>query len=345
MTARLQRDEPATAPKCHLCEVGSVTTIPAFERLMRVSSDHLTWPRGGRLGVCDRCGGVQKLIDETWKNEIKAIYENYRIYHQSGGVEQATFDQAQGPAATRSARLLKRFAAEFPQPDSGRLLDVGCGNGSLLRAFSATAPGWSLAGTEWDAKDRATIESIPGVERLYTCSPAEVPGRFDLVTAVHVLEHIPSPRAFLAGLRDKLQPGGLLLIQLPDHRQNPFELAIADHSSHFSPATVRALLTAAGYEVLVVADDWIARELTIVARPGEGPTGTAEPADPRAARQTVERLIGWLESVARAAGAEADGAESFGVFGTATAATWLTPSLSGCTQSLMAYCPAPKTCV
>jgi hypothetical protein len=62
MTTGPEKDEPAAAPRCHLCEVGSVTTIPAFERLMRVSSDHLTWARGGRIGVCDRCGGVQKLI-------------------------------------------------------------------------------------------------------------------------------------------------------------------------------------------------------------------------------------------------------------------------------------------
>jgi len=48
--------------------------------------------------------GVQKLIDETWKMEIKSIYENYRIYHQSGGVEQATFDQDQGPAGGRGPR-------------------------------------------------------------------------------------------------------------------------------------------------------------------------------------------------------------------------------------------------
>jgi 2-polyprenyl-3-methyl-5-hydroxy-6-metoxy-1,4-benzoquinol methylase len=327
MTTGPEKDEPAAAPRCHLCEVGSVTTIPAFERLMRVSSDHLTWARGGRIGVCDRCGGVQKLIDETWKMEIKSIYENYRIYHQSGGVEQATFDQNQGPAATRSARLLKRFTEEFPQPTSGRLLDFGCGNGSLLRAFSAAVPGWSLAGAEWDAKDRAAIESIPGVERLYTGSPADVPGKFDLVTAVHVLEHIPSPRAFLADLRDKLQPGSLLLVQLPDHLQNPFELAIADHASHFSRATIRALLTAAGYEVLMVANDWVARELTIVARPGTGSTEPAEPAGPHSARLAVERLIGWLDSVARSARAEADGAEAFGVFGTATGATWLAGEL------------------
>jgi hypothetical protein len=64
-----------------------------------------------------------------------------------------------------------------------------------------------------------------------------------------------------------------------------------------------------------------------VARPVEGSTETAEPADPQAARLTVERLIGWLESVAQAARAESDGAESFGVFGTATAATWLTGEL------------------
>jgi hypothetical protein len=192
--------ESATAP-CHLCEAGSVTTIPAFAQFMRVSSDHLTWPSGGRLGVCDRCGGVQKLIDDTWRSEIKSIYDKYRIYHQSGGIEQATFNQEQGQALTRSSRLLRRLVAEFPLGEIGRLLDIGCGNGALLRAFAEIAPRWSSAGTEWDDKYRAAVESIRGVEELFTVPPDRVPGQFDLVTMVHVLEHVPLPRHFLSGIR------------------------------------------------------------------------------------------------------------------------------------------------
>ena len=227
MTNQPVQPDSAAVPLCHLCGVGTVTMIPAFERLMRVSSDHFIWPRGGRLGVCDRCGGVQKLIDETWRNEIASIYENYRIYHQSGGVEQATFDRAQGAAATRSARLLKRFMAEFPPAGSGRLLDVGCGNGALLRAFAAVAPGWSLSGYGVGCEVPGRHRVDPGCREALHGRARRHPRPVRSMTMVHVLEHIPAPTRCFSRSSRQAATGGLLLVQLPDHRQNPFELAIA----------------------------------------------------------------------------------------------------------------------
>jgi SAM-dependent methyltransferase len=327
----LPSHESATAP-CHLCEAGSVTTIPAFAQLMRVSSDHFTWPSGGRLGVCDRCGGAQKLIDDLWRNEIKSIYDNYLIYHQSGGIEQATFNHELGQELTRSARLLRRLVAEFPLGTTGRLLDIGCGNGALLRAFAEIAPRWSSAGTEWDDKCRAAVESIPGAVELFTVPPDRVPGQFDLVTMVHVLEHVPLPRHFLSGIRDKLRPGGLFLVHLPDHRQNPFELTIADHASHFAPETAAALLESSGYEVVAIEDGWVPRELSLVARVAAVPKAPTVTPMPTVTRRRIEVLVGWLQSVAAAARDASRTSESFGLFGTSTAATWLTSELGSCVE-------------
>ena len=156
------------------------------------------------------------------------------------------------------------------------MLDVGCGNGAMLRAFGKATTGWSLAGTELGDKYRRTVESIPGVESLHTCPPEEVPGQFDMVSMIHVLEHIPEPAAFLARLLPKLVPGGLLVVELPHHVANPFELLIADHCTHFAAATATALLERAGLEVLSVAENWVPKELTVVARkPGSQNTACA----------------------------------------------------------------------
>ena len=50
------------------------------------------------------------------------------------------------------------------------------------------------------------------------------------------------PRDFLCALKLKLAPGGLLVVQLPSHQHNPFELMIADHCSHFTTQTCAILL-------------------------------------------------------------------------------------------------------
>jgi dTDP-4-dehydrorhamnose reductase/2-polyprenyl-3-methyl-5-hydroxy-6-metoxy-1,4-benzoquinol methylase len=336
---------PAIA--CRLCGATELQEFVDFRALGRVTSDCRPWPAGGRLYQCARCGGVQKIADEAWRRETDAIYAGYAIYHQGEGVEQAVFDQTSGAASSRSQRLLGALRSHVPLPGRGRLLDVGCGNGAMLRAFSQALPGWSLVGTELDDKNRGVIERIEHVERLYTCPPDQVPGAFDAATMIHVLEHIAEPHGFLATVWSKLAPGGLLLVELPHHVANPFELLIADHCTHFAAATATALLEAAGFEVLLTAEDWVPKELTVVARKADGArataisavrgnsvllrdsrANTAETAVARAPSPSVANHLRWLSDIAATA-RQLAGHESFGLFGTSIAAAWLFGELRG----------------
>jgi SAM-dependent methyltransferase len=321
---------PISPTPCHVCTAQAVVEMPAFAQFHRVTSDCKPWPAGGRLGVCRRCGCVQKVIDADWQQDIERIYAGYTIYHQSGGVEQAVFEQASGQAASRSARLLERVLSHVALPERGRLLDIGCGNGAMLRAFNQMRPTWALAGTEFNDLYRAVVEQIAGVEALYTCSPAEVPGQFQLISMIHVLEHIPSPIAFLTTLHGKLDDDGLLLIEVPDHTQNPFELLIADHSTHFSAASVQMVLEHAGYTVEALATDWIAKEISVVARKA-GETRSPPPFEAALRAEPFEaigRRVAWLQSVVAAARECAAQGEA-GLFGTSIAATWLFNELAG----------------
>jgi SAM-dependent methyltransferase len=175
------------------------------------------------------------------------------------------------------------------------MLDVGCGNGATIRAFGQVAPGWKKAGTEFDDKYRADVESIPNTEPLHVGPVENVPGSFDVITMVHVLEHIVDPIAVLETLRGKLAPGGLLLIEVPHHPANPFELLIADHRTHFTSDSMTRALAAAGFEIVSVAEDWIPKELSVVARPAPGRV-TPPPAVDAAAPPSglSQRGVAWL---------------------------------------------------
>ena len=330
---------PTTA--CHLCGVAGLTEFTDFHSFRRITSDCRPWPSGGRLCACLNCGGVQKLVDESWNREVEELYAGYAIYDQAEGAEQAVFDQSSGEASSRSLRLLTALRDSIALPAQGRMLDVGCGNGAMLRTFGTALPGWSLAGTELGGKYRVLVENIPGVESLYTCPPAEVPGQFDLITMIHVLEHIPQPERFLARLLSKLVPGGLLVVELPHHVANPFELLIADHCTHFAAATAAALLERAGLEILSVAEHWVPKELTLVARKraapaesaGDAPGGLPDSIDTRPAivqdcLRCVTQRIGWLGQVSSTARKLAADRE-IGLFGTSIAATWLFAELEG----------------
>jgi SAM-dependent methyltransferase len=311
------------ATPCHVCRVGWLRVFPAFCDLARVTSDAKPFPAGGELAVCEGCGTVQKPITPKWQAEADAIYAAYTIYHNAGGAEQKVFAGGGGQPASRSSRLVQQLRERVGLPPSGRMLDLGCGNGAMLRSFSEQLPGWSLAGNELSDKYRDVVEAIPRVEKLYPGQPEDVHGTFDVMTLLHVLEHVPDPVAFLTRLGRKMNPGGLIVVEVPDHRQNPFDLAIADHCSHFTLGTLVAVSEAAGLEIVAAAEDFIPKELTVVGRPGGAvkPLGQ-RPANVAPAAETVDRQIRWLAALA-GQGRRLAVAGPVGVFGTSIGGAWL----------------------
>ena len=299
-----------------------------FSSFKRVTSDCRPWPAGGALAVCSNCGTVLKPTDLKWTEETKNIYSGYSIYSQSNGVETAIFEMNAGAPSLRSEKIVDFLTEVHKLPTSGRLLDVGCGNGAFLRAFAKRASGWSLAGTELSETNKQQIENIPGVERLYCTPPSDVPGVFDVISLIHVIEHIPDPSDFLVSLYSKLNQSGALLVELPNHEENPFDLLIADHCNHFTPATLEYFFLRNGIKPLAVRSDWISKEITAFAS-GDRETATTELSSGASnAGGRIARSISWLKSV-RSAAMDLSARNPIGFFGASIGASWLFGELDG----------------
>jgi SAM-dependent methyltransferase len=268
---------------------------------------------------------VQTVVDAPWQAECREIYESYAIYAQGGGAEQRVFDSSSGASAARSDQLLDRLPDILDIPTNGRLIDIGCGNGGFLRSFSRRHPAWRLSGSEFDEKHRASIETIPGFEKFFSGDVRDFPGEFDICSLIHVLEHIEKPGEFLETLRSKLKPGGLLIVELPSYRQNPFELLIADHATHFDAATMEALLASAEFNSLHVTEEWIPKELSVLARVFPPLAARTRPTS----ENHLSCALHWLAAVRREAAELARESPSFGIFGSSIAATWLFSELDG----------------
>ncbi|HEX9576403.1 MAG TPA: class I SAM-dependent methyltransferase, partial [Myxococcales bacterium] len=142
----------------------------------------------------------------------------------------------------RRVRLLDRFGGR------GAVLDVGCGDGSFLAA--ARGRGWQVAGTEMSSA--ATREK--GIE--VHGSIAEAKGPFDCATLWHSLEHLRDPRGALEQIRQRIAPGGSILVAVPDAQGAQARLFgtlwrhldVPRHLFHFGRASLGALLTRAGFD-------------------------------------------------------------------------------------------------
>lgn len=308
--------------RCSICGTIAIDDLPLFHHLHRITSDCRPWPPGGRLGVCRSCNAVQKPADSGFLADTEAIYRSYSIYHQGGGAEQSVFQSTSGLSASRSAQLLDRFHRRVPLLRSGRFLDIGCGNGATLRAFGDLRPDWIKCGTEFDARHAGAIAEIPNTLPLHTGPLDDLPSVFDVITMVHVLEHLPDPVAWLASLRHAIAANGVLLIEVPYHAANPFDLVIADHRTHFTAVSLEDCLHRAGYDVMMLSTDWIPRELSAVARPANNEVPSSTPEDATAVRTRVSDALRWLRGAADSVNALGATGE-LGIFGTSIAGTWL----------------------
>ena len=302
---------------CHDCG-GFLVEAKSFRKLPRVTSDCRPWPAGGRIGSCRSCGLVQTWASPGWRKECVRIYSTYRIYRQSGGKEQAVFRG--GAGEPRSARIVRGLGAAYGIASRGNLLDVGCGNGGFLRAFHARHPRWRLCGTEFDRRNEMVLKKIPSFARLYCGKHTPPPGQFDLISLVHVLEHLENPSGYLAGLRQLARPGAKIVIEVPDAEANPFILPVADHVSHFDRRSLRTVVEKAGLKVEFLRNDLVPRELTLVAKLAlrKGVVPRKRPLVP----PWLRRNLSELGAFARLARREARRA-SLTVFGSSLGAAWI----------------------
>ena len=168
---------------------------------------------------------------------------------------------------------MRRIVETFPPwTGDGRLLDVGCATGKYLRLM--TAVGWRVAGIELDADAAAKARMVtPDVFEGDPLDAPLAPACFDVITSFHVIEHLPDPRAALARMLHWLAPGGLILIEVPNiaglggrlFGRYWSGLDFPRHLTHFTPATMQAMVQRAGGRVVAVRHRtkprWLIRSL------------------------------------------------------------------------------------
>jgi len=301
--------------QCTICggPPASDTTVP----FNGVTSDVKPWPRLSDLLICGDCGLLHKRRSSEWFQDAASIYADYEAYHQGGGYEQTVRNNESAALSPRSSLLVRFARAHQALPERGRLLDVGCGNGAFLRAFATQFPSWELVGADHSPSGEVAVRAIPGVTDFVVGGPAEADGHFDLISLVHVLEHVPDPVSFLHQVEAKLRPGGAVLIDAPDFSANPFDLVVADHVSHYSFATLSDLVERSGFRLAAYDRTTVRKEhlaLLVRAEAGEQPVHEHPAANAAPTIEFLVALAAWLPS-------HFDG-QSIGILGTGIAATW-----------------------
>jgi 2-polyprenyl-3-methyl-5-hydroxy-6-metoxy-1,4-benzoquinol methylase len=100
---------------------------------------------------------------------------------------------------------------------SGRLVEIGPGAGGF--SYAARRAGYDVTAIEMDARAAEHVRTVAGVDVVRSDTPHEALATLPPSRAIalwHVLEHLPDPWACLAAAADNLEPGGTLVIAVPN---------------------------------------------------------------------------------------------------------------------------------
>ena len=135
--------------------------------------------------------------------------------------------------------------------DAGRssfdsMLEVGCGEGALLKCFHAANPEAKILGFEPN-KGSVEIARSAGLN-VSSDDMDQSDAQFDLICSVAVIEHTPSPRKFLQGLRKRLREGGAVVLIYPCQDDANRDILFWDHLYHFHSGHVARLASDLGFQ-------------------------------------------------------------------------------------------------
>jgi cyclopropane-fatty-acyl-phospholipid synthase len=118
--------------------------------------------------------------------------------------------------------------------DGQRILELGCGWGSLTLYMAARYPNAAITAVSNSAGQRRYIEDTARARgllnvRVITCdmNAFQPEGRFDRIVSVEMFEHMSNWEALLAKVRGALELNGRLFMHVFSHRTTPYRF---DHS-------------------------------------------------------------------------------------------------------------------
>ncbi len=137
---------------------------------------------------------------------------------------------------------------------SGQAADIGTRDATLLRVLSDA--GWEAVGYEPDARWQPYAAAQLGVTSRpeFFTTETTAPNSLDLVTALHILEHVPDPHVLLGAIHRALRPNGYLFVEMPNLRYIQRRQLVRGHVVLYTAHTLAQTVTAAGFVVRAVTE-------------------------------------------------------------------------------------------
>lgn len=193
---------------------------------------------------CQRCGLIFQSIEESPAAQPDFYTENYRTLYQASEEPTEKDLWIQRQRAVYLLNLVHSRRNFNPQ----RILDIGASSGVFIRVcqeiFDAEVVGVQPGDAYRAYAETKGLKMYAFLDELLESHPE----KYDLVSLIHVLEHLPDPLETLNTIRERLiSKKGMLLLEVPNfYAHDSYELA---HLTCFTPHTLREMVKQAGFRV------------------------------------------------------------------------------------------------
>jgi len=184
----------------------------------------------------------------TAATDVAAFYDH--VWDAFGDLDR------ENPAAYHRRRLILGLLREHAR-SATQVLEVGCGQGALLKRLALELPAAVIHGADVSSRSLEKSRALVGSAELFELDLSALDfdalhaarfGRFDLVICSEVLEHLADDALALARIRSLLAPGGHLIVTVPSGPKTRFDVAIG-HVRHYTRAGLSRRLRESGYDV------------------------------------------------------------------------------------------------
>lgn len=208
-----QLDLSERMPRCYLCHSDGVirrihNSSDKYQKLIGIFDDVRIWY------ICPSC----KLHWQTnclTESNLKDIYSHYRdtsFRNESLKEIFLRIDNLHLPESENEYRY--QWFRNHIGMSNGTVLDIGSGFGIWPNILSRH--GWDVVCVEPNKESCDFIKEYLNLPCSSSYGLEDVGNGYDVISLVHVLEHIDRPLELLNDIKKAMNPGGALLVEVPD---------------------------------------------------------------------------------------------------------------------------------